>query len=573
MSTPAIDYDALAAKHGAQGVDYDALAQKHGADQTSVFSPQQSETLHNLGQAGVGAAKGLLHTVTALPAMAGEKINSLLGHKQPESVTGRDQLYAPTNTAQSVGHGIEQAGEFLVPGLGEEGIAAKAGKFAPLARVGLNALSTGTLNKVQGGSFGVGAAGGVAGGAIGEGLRSAAPKLAESAIGITKADRGFGKSPGQAILKETSGIRPSTISESAQTRLNELNPQLTEAANNASIRPAPKIKGFLQPPMTETRLPSSPDVEGTLSRPVVLNQADRPMMRPQLPVATRTTPLSSHADVFPDQLPHGTTNIPSVTPAPAKGLGQAQYIGEIPGERGGAGQPHGVMLSRPEMSGSIPPAFEANPSASLRPARGVITGAQGEAIARNAPTTLNQLAPMGRQLGQRISGEPIPEMITPRDLLNLRRGFNDEFGQWNPETLPGVAGTGRQAYHALTNEFHNAVPGTGELDQQIANLIPVVKRAESTSRNPPLIQRTAGRIGAHTGALTGAALGATEGRREGGLPGMLVGGTAGLLLPELIATPEGRMIAARMMASPTGKTLIGSPAKGALLQLNRGGQQ
>src|ERR1700757_868348 len=73
----------------------DFIPADQGSGEPPAITPQQSESLHNLGQLGVGAAKGLLHTVTALPAMAGEKINSLLGNKQPESVTGREQQYAP----------------------------------------------------------------------------------------------------------------------------------------------------------------------------------------------------------------------------------------------------------------------------------------------------------------------------------------------------------------------------------------------------------------------------------------------------------------------------------------------
>ena len=219
------------------------------------------------------------------------------------------------------------------------------------------------------------------------------------------------------------------------------------------------------------------------------------------------------------------------------------------------------------------PSLIPNRIASLSPARNIVSGAQGKAIQQGARTTFGQLQPMATHLSEDIGGASIPENVTPRKLLDLRRGFNDEFGQWNPETLPGVAGTGRQAYHALTDEFHRAVPGTEDIDSRISNLIHVVKRAESTSRNAPLIQRTAGRIGAHTGALTGAALGATEGRREGGLPGMVVGGATGLMLPELLATPEGRMIAARTMASPAARNLLGAPIKGAALQLNRKDQQ
>lgn len=558
----------------AKPIENDPYASIAGGEEKSMpaFTPQQSSMIHDLGQTGIGAAKGLLHTVTALPAMAGEKLNSMMGYKQPPSVTGREAQYSPTNTAQSIGHGIEQAGEFMLPGLGEEAATGRiAGALKPAARIGYNALTTGALNKAQGGNFGTGAIGGGIGGGISEGLRAAAPKLAETAIGITKADRGFGKSPGQAILNDTRGVRPETIADSAQERLNELNPQLTSAAQAASVRPRTQPAGLLQAPQREVPL-----------RADRLPKATRGGLFEAKEATPNEIPLNQEGEQVPGEYGYGQ---PLPGPQYLSGGAHPELSGRFRpstgtlltrSETAGARQPLDefgrVTTPQPQTFPPISP-FEPNRIASLAPARSVISSAAGKATAQNAPTTLGQLQPMARQLSQRISGEAIPEMTTPLDLLNLRRGFNDEFGHWNPETLPGVAGTGRQAYHALTDEFHQAVPGTQELDSRISNLIPVSKRAESTSRNAPLIQRTAGRFAAHTGALTGAALGATEGRREGGLPGMIVGGTAGLMAPELLATPEGRMIMARTMASPTARAVIGAPTKGALLQLDRGGKQ
>ena len=152
---------------------------------------------------------------------------------------------------------------------------------------------------------------------------------------------------------------------------------------------------------------------------------------------------------------------------------------------------------------------------------------------------------------QRFStGEPIPENVTPRDLLDLKRGFSDEhLGRWNPDLHGKTVATGRSAYHALDQEFDKAVPGAADMNQRISSLIPVIHAADKAERAPSLFQRTAGRIGAHTGALTGAVGGALEGQRLGGTPGALVGGAAGLLLPELLMSPESQMMAARTMAS------------------------
>lgn len=397
---------------------------------------------HAIGQFGIGALKGAGSTANRIghllvPDWAVRAVGAT-----PPTEAQQESYFKPQNNAQEIGKATEQTGEFLAPGLGEESVTSHLPEFLePAARFGYNALTSGAVNKAQGGSFGTGAAVGGVGNLAGEGLRAAAPKLAESAIGITKADRGFGKNPGRAILDETRGIRPETIERSAQGKLDLLGPQLEQAA-----------------------------------------------------------------------------------------------------------------------------AQSANP-ADLTHARRVVGQAINKATSRNAASTVGQMEPMYRHLSTRFdTGAPIPVTVTPKELLDLRRGFNEEFGHWNPETLPGVSGTGRQAYHALTNEFHHAVPGTEEIDQRISNLIPVARRAESTSRNAPLIQRVGGRFAAHTGALTGAALGAAEGRREGGLGGMLTGGTIGLLAPELIATPEGRMVAARMMNHPNAPIrLLG----GAGLQFDR----
>lgn len=425
------------------------IAASSPAPQKSLLSTV-GEGAKNLG---LGALKGVDSTISSADNFSRKHLpafmtNTGMGFGKPANLEQQKTAQAPQGGMQSLGKGLEQAGEFLVPGAAEEAAAAKAGKFAPAAKMGYSALTSGALNKAQGGDFKTGALAGGIGSGISEGLSALAPKVAESAVGITKADRGFGKSPGEAILKDTKGIRPESVAESAQQKISQLSPQ----------------------------------VEG----------------------------LASGSPATPD----------------------------------------------------------------LTPARQVVGRAINKATARNAASTAGQLDPMSKFLTERFdTGASIPATPTASDFLNLRRGFNDEFGQWNPDTLPGVAGTGRQAYHALTDEFHNAVPETKDLDSRISNLIPVVKRAESTSRNAPLIQRSLGRFGAHTGALTGAALGATEGKREGGLGGMVVGGTAGLLAPELIATPEGRMIMARTMGSPAARNLLGAPLKGGLLQMDRGAQK
>ena len=203
---------------------------------------------------GTGALKGLGSTLTNIGSLmtgGSEHFNSPGGEAgASERINAVNE---PHGTAQALGKGAEQAAEFLVP-TGLEGKAAsvaaealpKAARFvAPLARTGAAALGAGALNKAQGGSFGAGALMGAGGSAIGEGLKAVAPKLAETAIGIRKNDRFYGRTPGTAILQDTKGIRPGTVADSANESLARFTRQLENMADQskapASLIPARKV--------------------------------------------------------------------------------------------------------------------------------------------------------------------------------------------------------------------------------------------------------------------------------------------------------------------------------------------
>ena len=201
-----------------------------------------------IGDAVTGAGKGLLHTVSGSddwmrahgPAFM---TNSNLGFGPPANLEHVKQMATPQGTAQKIGYGGEQVGEFLAPGgLEERGaaklatLAPKLGEYAaPLAHVLTSAISSGGVNAAQGGSPVTGALMGAGGQVVGQGLKAAAPVIAETALGLPKAARAFGKTPGAALLDETRGIRPSTIAASAQERLGQLNPQLESAAANSKV--------------------------------------------------------------------------------------------------------------------------------------------------------------------------------------------------------------------------------------------------------------------------------------------------------------------------------------------------
>jgi hypothetical protein len=172
--------------------------------------------------------------------------NSNLGFGKPANLEHVREMATPENTTQAVSKGIGNAAQFLIPGGAEEKLASLAPRaIAPLARIATSALGAGAVNKAQGGSFGTGAMMGAGGTAVGQGLKMAAPIVAETALGIPKAARAFGKTPGAAILNETRGIRPETIASSAQERMGELTPELESAAARssapASLVPARRV--------------------------------------------------------------------------------------------------------------------------------------------------------------------------------------------------------------------------------------------------------------------------------------------------------------------------------------------
>lgn len=223
---------------------------------------------------GVGALKGAGSTATNIGSL-------VYPHWLERALTGKDssekeaQLFAPSNTAQSIGKVIEQAGEFLVPGGAEEAgaeklasLAPKLGKVAkPLARVLTSGASSGLVNKAQGGDFTTGAALGAGGAGVGQGLKVAAPAVAETALGIPKVARAFGRTPGKAILEETRGIRPETVGRTAQEALDTLNPELeakvAASPNQVSLQPA---RDFLDQKMAQAQAQNAEGLHGQYNR-------------------------------------------------------------------------------------------------------------------------------------------------------------------------------------------------------------------------------------------------------------------------------------------------------------------
>jgi hypothetical protein len=156
----------------------------------------------------------------------------------PVGQNALSKIATPDNTIQSIGKFGEQAGEFMIPGEAEESALAHipqaVNKFKPVARILLQGADSGIINKAQGGSFKEGAEGGAFGAGVGEGARAVAPHLAESAMKITRRAREFGRTPGAAILEDTTGVRPATVARKAGQAIARKTSQMESLVNDAT---------------------------------------------------------------------------------------------------------------------------------------------------------------------------------------------------------------------------------------------------------------------------------------------------------------------------------------------------
>lgn len=213
--------------------------------------PSQPSLLDKAAQGvkdfGTGIAKGGMTTLLNVGKLEAKipGVKSLMpGDVQDMLGPEGDQITATHNTTQAVGKGLEQTGEFFTPMGAEEKLATKGaellpqlGKFAaPVSRIVSSALASGAVNKAQGGSFTAGAGLGAGGGALSEGLRVAAPIVAESALGIRGVDRRAPITPGRAILDETTGVNPRNIADQAKAKQT-----LYTAQRDALLQNAPDV--------------------------------------------------------------------------------------------------------------------------------------------------------------------------------------------------------------------------------------------------------------------------------------------------------------------------------------------
>lgn len=216
--------------------------------------PQPPQSLMSqAGQAaedfGKGVLKGGMSTVANLDDAARKYLPAFMtkqwfGLGQPTDIQHEHQMAQTHNTAQAIGKGAEQVGEFFVPGGAEESVgehlAELAPKAKPIIKMAASALGAGAVNKAQGGSFKMGAAMGGAGEGVAQGIQKVAPRMAETALRISKADRLRTDKIGEAALNDTRGVKMPTIAKSAGQKMDDLeNGALSQIPEGQTMRMAP----------------------------------------------------------------------------------------------------------------------------------------------------------------------------------------------------------------------------------------------------------------------------------------------------------------------------------------------
>jgi hypothetical protein len=525
-----------------------------------------------LGNFGKGVAKGAGSTANSigrmlLPDALLNEINTAnKGHNAPQipvpSAEQEESYFAPHGTAQNIGYGGEQVGEFLLPTGLEEGAAklgaealGRGGEFA--GRLLGSAAHSAAVNKAQGGSATTGALMGAGGSAVGQGLAAVAPHAVELAQGI----KNSGGRTGKAILDETSGILPNSIRASAKETTNQIGSDLGDVMRNASQRPIAPVRGLLQAPEYEVPLHSSPDVAGTRSQPITLNQPDRPM-RLGLPSPSADVPMApGMQEEFPQRLASGTSSVraPITIEGDTTGMGPAQYVGQVPGERGGMGTPQGTLLTRdPAIHGQAEPPAPEVPyrGISLSPFRDMAQSAIDDANLKGDVKLAKGVGRVNENtlLNRGLDGER-PETVSPYEFWKTKQGVGDAVSatKWRPGYNDPFSNVQKRIYGSMADTLHSEVPESIPLDSRYSNLIGATKPAERSL------------WGHAAGPLAGTLIGGTEGYNQdgpiGAVKGALLGAGAGIAGPTLLN--EG----SRFVYNPATQRLLLPAATGAALQL------
>jgi len=291
--------------------------------ETHMAGQKPPSTLEKIGTGALdlakGAGEGMLHTISSADDWASKHLPAVMTTPIGQSATPENsaratayakELQTPADTTQKIGKIGEQAGEFLIPGGGEEKIAATGRnllskipmleKAAPtIAKVGSSALGGGVMNKLQGGSFEGGAGAGAAGAAVGAGLKAIAPVVAETALKVRGADRAYGATPGKAILDSTEGFTPRAVVDSARDSLQGLHADqanlLSEAPGTVSLVPTRAIgDDFFDRALSENHPGTVKDLH-KLNSQVAFRVNEAGAFDPNAPIPDEVTPLQASA--------------------------------------------------------------------------------------------------------------------------------------------------------------------------------------------------------------------------------------------------------------------------------------
>jgi hypothetical protein len=179
-------------------------------------------------------------------------------------------------------------------------------------------------------------------------------------------------------------------------------------------------------------------------------------------------------------------------------------------------------------------------------------GFHGAVINPNAPPP----APLSNSLEDSFAAAyatpPTPKPIqiaqfqNGLDALRMKRDFGNEYANFAPNWQGAATDRGnamaKSLYGGLDNAIDKAFPGSAYINDVMAALMPIRRRAEQRALAASGTQRAVDRVGRQTGALTAAVAGnAAAGP---------LGAVAALTAQEASASPSVRMAVARMLNLP-----------------------
>jgi hypothetical protein len=198
-----------------------------------------------------GIGEGLASDLAMVSGLPG--VRSVLPKGSKDYLT---ELARPNNDIQEYGKIAEQSLEFMVPGLDAEALVSKFGKLAPIAKmvqnmnpervntlmkagagavnVGQEALKTGGIEAMHGGSFTEGAKTGAYAGVANLGLSAISSTMLKGILGV--GDRYGGDT--RSLIRQTEGLKKSTIAKNVDKTLTAHNAEtmkLLHAYRNEAV--------------------------------------------------------------------------------------------------------------------------------------------------------------------------------------------------------------------------------------------------------------------------------------------------------------------------------------------------